>query len=146
MRKFRVTIDIEVNQLEQFTPEVFQRAWGNGSNIKENLKDPDWQENVASNEAMLKAIMEANPEIYKRWVFEHFQAEITDANYQVLYKLAGYQPGEENSALANLVDTLSDAPKAFFTECLDGPNGLCADLVDSTVKVELKSIRLDEVE
>lgn len=144
MKKFRITIDIEVNQAEQFTPEVFRSAWGSGD-IEEMLKDPDWQENVASNEAMLKALLQANPEIYKRWVFEHLEGQLSNTHFETLYKLAGYKYGEREGALGSLVETLPEAPKAFFSECLEGPNGLCADLVDSTVKIEMKNIRLDEV-
>lgn len=140
-KKIRLIIEAEVCQDSEISPAVLART--NYQPSAEDLNDPEWQEGLQANQALLAALL-ANPQVYREVVLRCLEANLT--SMPAFMQLAGF-PNAGFDALEQLVPEVPEPARQFWRDCQQyGTFSDQAHLAFSTTTTKVLSMRLEDSE
>lgn len=142
MKKFKVVIEVEVQEDTEITPEVVRRAYGVYSNYHELIMDPQWVAD-AEHEKVLLAALRSTPAVYDEFIKADILSRLEGLSFSDVCQLAGISR-DSYLVLPDLLDALPAATKQYFQDAIEG--GVLSEstyLTTASFQVSLNKITLE---
>ena len=116
-KKFKIVIEVEMQEDTLITAEVMQRAFGMASNYHELVMSPQWIADSEHEKPLLAALL-ANPAVYDKYIKADILSRLESLSFHDVCTLASIE-GDSYEVLEELVQTLPTAAKQYFQKAIE---------------------------